>query len=92
MISEALNTSKTFHIMDGLEPGTEYIVRLIPNNRIDNYSIFEDVISTGSAGEEGNRNGKKIKIKASKTNRPLSEAGAPSVSLSIDSSRGVTTV
>lgn len=63
MISEALNTSKTFHIMDGLEPGTEYIVRLIPNNRIDNYSIFEDVISTGSAGEEGNRNGKKNKNK-----------------------------
>lgn len=60
-ISEALNTSKTFHIIDGLEPGTEYIVRLIPNNRIDNYSIFEDVISTGSAGEEGKRNEKNKK-------------------------------
>ncbi|XP_030275353.1 neural cell adhesion molecule L1-like protein isoform X5 [Sparus aurata] len=49
-ISEALNTSKTFHIIDGLEPGTEYTVRLIPNSRVDNSSVFEDVISTRSAG------------------------------------------
>uniref|UniRef100_A0A671YXI3 Cell adhesion molecule L1-like b n=1 Tax=Sparus aurata TaxID=8175 RepID=A0A671YXI3_SPAAU len=48
-ISEALNTSKTFHIIDGLEPGTEYTVRLIPNSRVDNSSVFEDVISTRSA-------------------------------------------
>lgn len=51
-ISEALNTSQTFHIIDGLEPGTEYTVRLISNNWVDNSSIFEDVISTRSAGEE----------------------------------------
>lgn len=55
-ISEALNTSKTFHIIGGLEPGTEYTVRLIPNSRVDNSSIFEDVITTGSTGEEGNQN------------------------------------
>ncbi|XP_051271437.1 neural cell adhesion molecule L1-like protein isoform X4 [Dicentrarchus labrax] len=48
-ISEALNTSKNFHIIDGLEPGAEYTVRLI-NSRVDNSSIFEDVISTGSTG------------------------------------------
>lgn len=53
-ISEALNTSKTFHIIDGLEPGTDYTVRLIPNSWVDNNSIFEEVISTGSTGEEGN--------------------------------------
>ncbi|XP_039971758.1 neural cell adhesion molecule L1-like protein isoform X1 [Xiphias gladius] len=49
-ISEALNTSKTFHIIDGLEPGTEYTVRLIPNSRVENSSIFEDVITTRSTG------------------------------------------
>uniref|UniRef100_A0A7N5ZXT6 protein-tyrosine-phosphatase n=1 Tax=Anabas testudineus TaxID=64144 RepID=A0A7N5ZXT6_ANATE len=49
-ISEALNTSKTFHIIDGLEPGTEYTVRLVPNNWVDNSSIFEDVIMTKSTG------------------------------------------
>uniref|UniRef100_A0A8C4IFI8 Neural cell adhesion molecule L1-like protein n=1 Tax=Dicentrarchus labrax TaxID=13489 RepID=A0A8C4IFI8_DICLA len=50
-ISEALNTSKNFHIIDGLEPGAEYTVRLI-NSRVDNSSIFEDVISTGSTVKE----------------------------------------
>ncbi|XP_070759627.1 neural cell adhesion molecule L1-like protein isoform X2 [Enoplosus armatus] len=49
-ISEALNTSKTFHIIDGLEPGTEYTVRLVPNGWVDNSSIFEDVITTGLTG------------------------------------------
>uniref|UniRef100_A0A8D0D483 Neural cell adhesion molecule L1-like protein n=1 Tax=Sander lucioperca TaxID=283035 RepID=A0A8D0D483_SANLU len=49
-ISEALNTSKTFHIIDGLDPGTEYTVRLIPNSWVDNSSIFEDVITTEFAG------------------------------------------
>ncbi|XP_044024464.1 neural cell adhesion molecule L1-like protein isoform X4 [Siniperca chuatsi] len=49
-ISEPLNTSKTFHIIDGLEPGTEYTVRLIPNSWVDNSSIFEDVFTTGSTG------------------------------------------
>ncbi|XP_032369390.1 neural cell adhesion molecule L1-like protein isoform X4 [Etheostoma spectabile] len=49
-ISEALNTSKTFHIIDGLDPGTEYTVRLIPNSWVDNSSIFEDVITTAFTG------------------------------------------
>ncbi|XP_034441077.1 neural cell adhesion molecule L1-like protein isoform X9 [Hippoglossus hippoglossus] len=49
-VSETLNTSQTFHIIDGLEPGTEYTVRLIPNSWVDNSSIFEDVITTRSTG------------------------------------------
>ncbi|XP_067360882.1 neural cell adhesion molecule L1-like protein isoform X6 [Channa argus] len=49
-ITETLNTSKTFHIIDRLEPGTEYSVRLIPYRWVDNSSIFEDVITTRSAG------------------------------------------
>uniref|UniRef100_A0A3P8U4B4 Neural cell adhesion molecule L1-like protein n=1 Tax=Amphiprion percula TaxID=161767 RepID=A0A3P8U4B4_AMPPE len=49
-ISEALDTSKTFHIIDGLEPETKYTVRLVPNSWVDNSSIFEDVITTGSTG------------------------------------------
>uniref|UniRef100_A0AAX7UI79 Neural cell adhesion molecule L1-like protein n=1 Tax=Astatotilapia calliptera TaxID=8154 RepID=A0AAX7UI79_ASTCA len=52
-ITEALNTSKTFHIIDGLEPETEYTVRLIPNSRVYNSSIFEDVITTGLASIHG---------------------------------------
>lgn len=54
-ISEALNTSRRFHVIDGLEPETEYTVRLIPNAGVDHSSIFEDVITTGSAGEEVNQ-------------------------------------
>uniref|UniRef100_A0A8D3D805 Neural cell adhesion molecule L1-like protein n=1 Tax=Scophthalmus maximus TaxID=52904 RepID=A0A8D3D805_SCOMX len=49
-ISEALNTSDTFHIIEGLEPATEYTVRLIPNGWVENSSIFEDVITTRSTG------------------------------------------
>ncbi|XP_031423108.1 neural cell adhesion molecule L1-like protein isoform X3 [Clupea harengus] len=49
-MSEALNTSKTFHIIEGLEPGTEYTVRLMTKNRVDNSSIFEDVIKTRAKG------------------------------------------
>uniref|UniRef100_A0AAQ4PZI7 Neural cell adhesion molecule L1-like protein n=1 Tax=Gasterosteus aculeatus aculeatus TaxID=481459 RepID=A0AAQ4PZI7_GASAC len=49
-ISEALNTSKTFHVIDGLDPGTEYTVRLIPNSWLDNSSIFEEVITTALTG------------------------------------------
>uniref|UniRef100_A0A8D3DS99 Neural cell adhesion molecule L1-like protein n=2 Tax=Scophthalmus maximus TaxID=52904 RepID=A0A8D3DS99_SCOMX len=55
-ISEALNTSDTFHIIEGLEPATEYTVRLIPNGWVENSSIFEDVITTRSTGEAGNQN------------------------------------
>uniref|UniRef100_A0A8C8IK36 Neural cell adhesion molecule L1 n=1 Tax=Oncorhynchus tshawytscha TaxID=74940 RepID=A0A8C8IK36_ONCTS len=45
-ISEAVNTSKNFHLIDGLEPGTVYTVRLLAKSRLDNASIFEDVIQT----------------------------------------------
>ncbi|XP_021178312.2 neural cell adhesion molecule L1-like protein isoform X11 [Fundulus heteroclitus] len=48
--SETLNTSMTFHIIEGLQPETEYTVRLVPNSWHDNSSLFEDVITTGSAG------------------------------------------
>ncbi|XP_029103669.1 neural cell adhesion molecule L1-like protein isoform X2 [Scleropages formosus] len=49
-ISEAVNTSKTFHIIHGLEPGTVYTVRLVTKNGLDNSSIFEDVIKTRGTG------------------------------------------
>lgn len=39
----------TFHVID---PGTEDIVRLIPNSWLDHFSIFKDVITTGLTGEE----------------------------------------
>lgn len=50
-ISDALNSSKTFHIIEGLEPGTEYTVRLMTKSWVDNSSIFEDVIRTSAKGE-----------------------------------------
>ncbi|KAL4655901.1 neural cell adhesion molecule L1-like protein [Arapaima gigas] len=49
-ISEAVNTSKSFHIIHGLEPGTVYTVRLVTKNGLDNSSIFEDVIQTRGTG------------------------------------------
>ncbi|KTG31553.1 hypothetical protein cypCar_00028425, partial [Cyprinus carpio] len=49
-ISDALNSSKTFHIIEGLEPGTEYTVRLMTKSWVDNSSIFEDVIRTSAKG------------------------------------------
>ncbi|XP_056112188.1 neural cell adhesion molecule L1-like protein isoform X8 [Rhinichthys klamathensis goyatoka] len=49
-ISDALNSSKTFHIIEGLEPGTEYTVRLMTKSWVDNSSIFEDVIKTRAKG------------------------------------------
>ncbi|XP_051752601.1 neural cell adhesion molecule L1-like protein isoform X8 [Ctenopharyngodon idella] len=49
-ISDALNSSKTFHIIEGLEPGTEYTVRLMTKSWVDNSSIFEDVIRTRVKG------------------------------------------
>ncbi|CAB1314721.1 unnamed protein product [Coregonus sp. 'balchen'] len=49
-ISEAVNISKTFHIIEGLEPGTAYTVRLMTKNWVDNSSIFEDVIRTRVKG------------------------------------------
>uniref|UniRef100_A0A8C8HMG8 Neural cell adhesion molecule L1 n=1 Tax=Oncorhynchus tshawytscha TaxID=74940 RepID=A0A8C8HMG8_ONCTS len=50
-ISEAVNTSKNFHLIDGLEPGTVYTVRLLAKSRLDNASIFEDVIQTRVKGK-----------------------------------------
>ncbi|XP_034551651.1 neural cell adhesion molecule L1-like protein [Notolabrus celidotus] len=49
-ISDALHDSKTFHNIEPPEPRTEYTVRLIANSWVDNSSIFEDVITTGSTG------------------------------------------
>ncbi|XP_069793065.1 neural cell adhesion molecule L1-like protein isoform X3 [Narcine bancroftii] len=45
-ISDAVNVSQNFHILEGLEPGTEYTIRLMAENWSDNNSIFEDVIET----------------------------------------------
>ncbi|KAM8830680.1 neural cell adhesion molecule L1-like protein isoform 2-T2 [Synchiropus picturatus] len=56
-ISEAINTSQSFHIIDGLLPGTVYTVRLMAKGLFDNASIYEDVIQTkvrGVAGHQGN--------------------------------------
>lgn len=50
-ISEALNVSQSFHIIDGLEPKTVYTVRLMAKRLLDNASIFEDVIETRTKGE-----------------------------------------
>ncbi|XP_077070178.1 cell adhesion molecule L1-like a isoform X2 [Siphateles boraxobius] len=46
-LSEALNTSKGFHIVEGLSPGTVYTVRLQASRRVDGPSIFEEVFKTG---------------------------------------------
>ncbi|XP_059505894.1 neural cell adhesion molecule L1-like protein isoform X2 [Stegostoma tigrinum] len=45
-ISDVVNVSQNFHILEGLEPGTEYTIRLMAKNWFDNSSIFEDVIET----------------------------------------------
>ncbi|NXI92481.1 NCHL1 protein, partial [Psophia crepitans] len=45
-ISEAVNPAQKFHPIEALEPGTEYTVRLVTKNWVDNNSIFEDVIET----------------------------------------------
>lgn len=50
-ISEAVNTSQSFHIIDGLIPGTMYTVRLTAKSPLDNTSIYEDVIQTRFKGE-----------------------------------------
>ncbi|CAG6021338.1 unnamed protein product, partial [Menidia menidia] len=48
--SEAVNTSQSFHVIDGLKPGTVYTVRLMAKKLLDNASIFEDVIQTQVKG------------------------------------------
>uniref|UniRef100_A0A672Z503 Cell adhesion molecule L1-like b n=1 Tax=Sphaeramia orbicularis TaxID=375764 RepID=A0A672Z503_9TELE len=50
-ISEAVNTSQSFHIIDGLKPGTVYTVRLMAKRLLDNGSIFEGVFQTRMKGE-----------------------------------------
>lgn len=50
-ISEAVNTSQSFHVIDGLQPGAVYTVRLLAKGLLDNASIFEDVIQTRVKGE-----------------------------------------
>ncbi|XP_054632218.1 neural cell adhesion molecule L1-like protein isoform X4 [Dunckerocampus dactyliophorus] len=52
-ISKAVNTSQSFHIIDGLKPGTVYTVRLMAKTLLDNASIFEDVIQTQVTGVAG---------------------------------------
>uniref|UniRef100_A0A3Q1ILW5 Neural cell adhesion molecule L1 n=1 Tax=Anabas testudineus TaxID=64144 RepID=A0A3Q1ILW5_ANATE len=52
---KAVNTSQSFHIVDGLKPGTMYTVRLIAKRLLDNASIFEDVIQTQVKGERRER-------------------------------------
>lgn len=54
-ISEAVNTSQSFHVIDGLKPGTVYTVRLMSKSLLDNASIFEDVIHTRVKGEKRER-------------------------------------
>ncbi|XP_060912841.1 neural cell adhesion molecule L1-like protein isoform X9 [Labrus mixtus] len=54
-ISEAVNTSQSFHIIDGLKPGMEYTVRLMANRLLDNTSIFEEVIQTRVQGVGGQK-------------------------------------
>uniref|UniRef100_A0A8D3DWZ3 Neural cell adhesion molecule L1-like protein n=1 Tax=Scophthalmus maximus TaxID=52904 RepID=A0A8D3DWZ3_SCOMX len=50
-ISEAVNTSQSFHVIDGLRPGTVYTVRIMAKGLLDNASIFEDVVQTRVKGE-----------------------------------------
>ncbi|XP_050760946.1 neural cell adhesion molecule L1-like protein [Gymnogyps californianus] len=45
-IAEAVKPTQKFHPIEALEPGTEYTVRLVTKNWVDNNSIFEDVIET----------------------------------------------
>ncbi|XP_070765761.1 cell adhesion molecule L1-like a isoform X1 [Enoplosus armatus] len=54
-ISEAVNTSQSFHVIDGLKPGAVYTVRLMAKGPLDNASIFEDVIQTRVKGVGGQR-------------------------------------
>ncbi|XP_028307900.1 neural cell adhesion molecule L1-like protein isoform X3 [Gouania willdenowi] len=50
-VSEPLNAPQSFYIIDGLDPGTSYTVRLMVKRPSDNASIFEDIIQTRSQGE-----------------------------------------
>ena len=50
-VSEAVNTSRGFHLIQGLDPGAVYTLRLIATHLFDNASVFEDVIQTRVPGE-----------------------------------------
>ncbi|XP_022520142.2 cell adhesion molecule L1-like a isoform X4 [Astyanax mexicanus] len=52
-ISEAVNTSKSFHIIEGLEPETVYTVRLLATHWADNSSLFEEIFQTKGKGVIG---------------------------------------
>uniref|UniRef100_A0A8B9KU09 Neural cell adhesion molecule L1-like protein n=1 Tax=Astyanax mexicanus TaxID=7994 RepID=A0A8B9KU09_ASTMX len=54
-ISEAVNTSKSFHIIEGLEPETVYTVRLLATHWADNSSLFEEIFQTKGKGERRER-------------------------------------
>lgn len=54
-ISEPVNASQSFHVVDGLEPGTAYTLRLVVKSLLDNASVFEEVIHTQAKGEMGRR-------------------------------------
>lgn len=58
-LTEALNTSKGFHLVEGLSPGTVYTVRLQASRRVDVPSIFEEVFKT--------RKGEKLENVASRS-------------------------
>ncbi|NXF09670.1 NCHL1 protein, partial [Smithornis capensis] len=45
-ISDVVKPTQKFHPIEALEPGTDYTVRLVTKNWVDNNSIFEDVIET----------------------------------------------
>ncbi|PKU33600.1 hypothetical protein llap_16096 [Limosa lapponica baueri] len=49
-ITEAVKPTQKFHPIEALEPGTDYTVRLVTKNWVDNNSIFEDVIETRGRG------------------------------------------
>ncbi|XP_030623671.1 cell adhesion molecule L1-like a [Chanos chanos] len=51
-ISEAINSSQSFYIIEGLEPGEVYTVRLSNNSTHDNSSIHEEVFKTRARGME----------------------------------------
>uniref|UniRef100_A0AAR2KHA9 Neural cell adhesion molecule L1-like protein n=1 Tax=Pygocentrus nattereri TaxID=42514 RepID=A0AAR2KHA9_PYGNA len=52
-ISEAVNTSQSFHVIEGLEPETVYTVRLLASRWPDNSSLFEEVFTTRGKGMAG---------------------------------------
>ncbi|XP_056279234.1 neural cell adhesion molecule L1-like protein isoform X3 [Pseudoliparis swirei] len=55
LVSEAVNASRGFHVIDGLKAGTAYTVRLMAKRLLDNASIFEGVIQTRVKGAKSQR-------------------------------------